>query len=238
MASFLWLFVVVRFSGLIPADILQENKEYIAWLYSSVGLIFGVISAFVIQNQWSKWDRLVNSVRGEIDGLKELLQLSKRFPEKNNERIKSAIETYLNCLIHKENWKQIEAGEKSEDVELAIETLQHELVLATEEIPKLNDLTFRTYTVVLEHKNKRLHYSSNQLPPILNLTIFFSTFLFIFLSMLMYVPNVYLDFIFKLGIALLSYLVFMVITDLDHPYRPGDWHLTKSSYKKLLDEIK
>ena len=238
MVAFLWMFVVVRFSGLIPEQILKENKENIVWLYSSIGLIFGMISAFVIQSQWAKWDNLINSARGEVDGLRELLLLSKRFPEKTGDRIKSAIETYLNCLVNKEGWKQMDKGERTVDVEAAIETLQNELFMATEEVPKLTDITFRTFTVILEHKNKRLHYSSGHLPFILNITITFSTFSFIILTMLIYVPNGVLDFIFKIGVAFMSYLIYVVIFDLDHPYRPGSWHLTKDNYKKLLDEIK
>lgn len=237
VAGFMWMFVIIRFSGLIPGEVLKENKENIVWLYSSIGLIFGMVSAFVIQSQLSKWDRLDNSARGEADGLREMMLLSKRFPQKAGERIRSAIETYLNCLINKEGWKQADRGERTADVESAIETLQNELFMATEEVPKLSDITFRTFTVVLEHKNKRLHLSAGHLPQILNITITFSTFLFIVLTMLIYVPNGTLDFIFKFGVTLMSYLVYIVIFDLDHPYKPGSWHLTKDNYRKLLNEI-
>lgn len=236
--GFLWMFVVVRFSGLIPEQVLKENKENIVWLYSSIGLIFGMISAFVIQSLWARWDRLDNSARGEVDGLREMMLLSKRFPQKTGDRIRSSIETYLNCLVNKEGWKQVDKGERTVDVEAAIETLQNELFMATEEVPKLSDITFRTFTVILEHKNKRLHLSAGHLPQILNITITFSTFLFIILSMLIYVPNEILDFVFKFGVALMSYLVYIVIYDLNHPYRPGSWHLTKDNYRKLLDDIK
>lgn len=238
LIGFLWMFVVVRFSGLIPEQVLKENKENIVWLYSSIGLIFGMVSAFVIQSLWARWDRLDNSARGEADGLREMMLLSKRFPQKTGDRIRSSIETYLNCLINKEGWKQVDKGERTVDVESAIETLQNELFMATEEVPKLSDITFRTFTVILEHKNKRLHLSAGHLPQILNITITFSTFLFIVLSMLIYVPNGVLDFVFKFGVALMSYLVYIVIYDLNHPYRPGSWHLTKDNYRKLLDDIK
>lgn len=235
--AFLWMFVIVRFTGIIPEQILKDNKENIVWLYSSIGLIFGMVSAFVIQSQLAKWDRLDNSIRGEVDGLREMILLSKRFPEKSGERIRSAIETYLNCLINKEGWKQVDKGERTADVESALETLQNELLRVTEEMPKLTDVTFRTFTVILEHKNKRLHHSGVHLPFVLNITITFSTFLFIVLSMLIYVPNGVLDFIFKFGVAFMSFLVYVVIFDLDHPYKPGSWHLTKENYKRLLNEI-
>ena len=236
--GFLWMFVVVRFSGIISAETLKENKENIVWLYSSVGLIFGMISAFVIQSQLEKWDKLVNSVRGEVDGLREMMQLSKRFPKNIGDRVRSAIETYLNCLVNKEGWKQVDKGERTQDVEAALETLQDELSNAVDETPKLTDVTFRTFTVVLEHKNKRLHYSAGHLPSILNITITFATFLFIGFTMLIYVPNGLLDFVFKFGVTALSFLIYVVIMDLNHPYRPGSWHLKNDQYKKLLDEIK
>jgi len=32
--------------------------------------------------------------------------------------------------------------------------------------------------------------------------------------------------------------VYLLIDDLDHPYRPGQWHLSTEVYKKVLAEIK
>jgi len=46
------------------------------------------------------------------------------------------------------------------------------------------------------------------------------------------------DYLFTSIIALLAYGIYLLIDDLDNPYRPGQWHLSMKVYKNVLQEIK
>ncbi len=59
----------------------------------------------------------------------------------------------------------------------------------------------------------------------------------IFLSLFIGVKNPWIDYIFTLSIGVLAYTIYIVIDDLDNPFRPGAWHLTPQDYKMLLDDI-
>jgi hypothetical protein len=59
----------------------------------------------------------------------------------------------------------------------------------------------------------------------------------IFLSLFIAVENIYLDYIFTMSIALLGFLVFTVIEDLNQPFRPGSWHITNKEYRILLKRV-
>src|SRR5664279_2609834 len=83
------------------------------------------------------------------------------------------------------------------------------------------------FLVLLENRSNRMHYGTGKLPLLLYILIGVSTILVIFLSLFIAVPNLWFDYIFTLSIGLLSFLIITVIEDLNHPFRPGIWHLTK-----------
>jgi hypothetical protein len=64
--------------------------------------------------------------------------------------------------------------------------------------------------------------------------LIFSTSLLILLSLLIGIKDEWLAYIFTLSIATLSYTVYAVIVDLDHPLHPGGWHLTNQDYEDLV----
>jgi len=68
-------------------------------------------------------------------------------------------------------------------------------------------------------------------------TIYTGAVMMISLSYLIGVSDVWIDFIFTGSIAFLTTLIVMVVEDLEHPYRPGHWHITQDAYKILLDEV-
>ncbi len=93
------------------------------------------------------------------------------------------------------------------------------------------------FTKTLTHREDRLHYSAKHLPVMLKTIIVFSTSLIIGLSLFIGVRDIWLDYLFTVGIALLAFLIYTVIPDLEHPLRPGNWHITIDEYKELLNQI-
>ncbi len=93
------MFFWIRHIDLIPMRSLLAETNGIGLLYSTIGLVFGVISAFVIQTQWDNWDKLSVSVHGEIKSLKQLLLFSKHLKPKMNEVIKVHIKNYTQQII-------------------------------------------------------------------------------------------------------------------------------------------
>lgn len=75
------------------------------------------------------------------------------------------------------------------------------------------------------------------MPVILRNALLFNGSLLIFLSFFIGVTHVLLDYVFTLSIAALVFLIFLVIDDLDHPLRPGSWHISDKAYRDLLKRI-
>jgi hypothetical protein len=75
------------------------------------------------------------------------------------------------------------------------------------------------------------------MPTMLKTTVGFVDGLVIALSLFIGEKHLWLDYLFTLSIALLAYVVYLVIDDLDHPLRPGIWHVTSKPYEHLLAQL-
>jgi hypothetical protein len=75
------------------------------------------------------------------------------------------------------------------------------------------------------------------MPQILKVTVGFADGLVIVLSLFIGVKHLWLDYLFTLSIAVLAYVVYLVVDDLDHPLRPGIWHVTSKRYERLLAKL-
>jgi hypothetical protein len=230
------IFILFRIANLVPMILLKENITGISYLYSTIGLIFSIISAFVIQNQWVRWTKLETAVKSETDSLWELVLYMEQVPHIDNKQIKEVMGTYLHSVVG-EGWMQMENGEPSHEAEKALRNLQRTALVMVKSAPE--DASFISSFVqgVTNSRNDRLHYSAGHLPYLLYVLIIVSTSMVIFLSLFIAVENIYLDYIFTMSIALLGFLVFTVIEDLNQPFRPGSWHITNKEYRILLKRV-
>lgn len=237
MIAFTIFFMVINVKQLLRIELLNSSLNGISWLYSTIALIFSIVSAFIMQTQWNRWDRLENAVRLEINGFWELLTLSDQLSDELKNGIRNSISLYLKSLIHDEDWKALDRGERAESVEAAINTLQQDIFYLSKRAPDYAELATNIFLSIQTNRNDRLHYSSGHIPSHLYFVIGMATFLVISLSLLIAVPNIYLDYVFTMSVGVLSFSILMVIEDLNHPYRPGSWHLKKDKYQKVLETI-
>ncbi len=217
--------------------VLTSDLGGLTYLYSTVGLIFAIFSAFVILSESERWNNLVDTVKGEVGEVKELWLWSRHLPEHLKVRFDQDIKKYLEVLI-KEEWGKSELGEKSMDAQKVLASLHSHIYEILKESPDLMPTAFSTFTDILKYREGRIHYTSFHLPKLLKRTLVFSDLLLVALSFLIGVHNIWLDYIFLLGVSMLGFLIYILVDDLDNPTRPGGYHLTPKDYESLLDEIR
>jgi hypothetical protein len=123
-------------------------------------------------------------------------------------------------------------------MESIFDSLSSNIFEVSSSLPQLTGISFALFSRIMDSRSKRLLLSSQRMPELLGSTLKFGAFLLIGLSLFIGVKNVWLAYAFTGSIACLAYAVFLVITDLDHPLRPGSWHVTTKDYQDLLDRIK
>lgn len=230
------IFYFIRTNSIYDTRLLLANADGIPWLYAVVGTIFGVLAGFAIQKEWDEWNALTDAVRGEVDGLEKLYLWSSNFPEKIKRPVHADIKRYLELII-RDGWQYSERGEKSQEVEDIIADLNNNIYKIFDEAPQLMPTSFALLSNVLNHRSDRLHHSADHIPPLLRNTLRFAAFLLIALSMFIAIRDIWLAYLFTASIASLAYAIFLVLTDLDNPLQPGDWHITTKDYQALLAKI-
>ncbi|MDR3582431.1 MAG: DUF4239 domain-containing protein [Candidatus Pacebacteria bacterium] len=230
------LFYFIRTSDFYNTRILIASLGGVPWLYAAVGTLFSIIAAFVIQKEWEQWNNLVDAVKTETDGLEKLYLWSNNFPEAIRAKVHDSIAGYLEVII-KEGWQFSERGVRSQEIEDIFNELSTTIYKISATAPQLMTISFALFSRIMESRSKRLLYSSEHIPDLLNHTMRFGAFLLIGLSMFIGVANVWLAYLFTISIACLAYSVFVVLSDLNRPLEPGDWHITTKDYEDLLVRI-
>ena len=236
-AVFNILFFSVRFFNLLPSAKLIENNASLPWLFSAIELIFSIISGFIIQSKWSTWNALIDASHEEFSSLRELHVMSHHFSKEIQIKIKSEICNYLTTILKEaEDHKDLE--KRSDDVDRAIFQLEEVIFeIDYSEHPNIGVMAFDLVRKCMEYREKRLQNILHRLPLGVKVFIIFATFSSIFTSLFIGVDSVAYDYLFTSIIALLAYGIYLLIDDLDNPYRPGQWHLSMKEYNKVLREI-
>ena len=211
----------------------MEDLGGLPWLYSAVCLIFSILAGFVIQHEWDQWNDFMESIKGEVSSLRSLWLWSQHVPDPGMQ-LRKAMSRYLTVTIQHE-WRANASGE-GEAAGQALAVVQQE-ASALLQHTELRMTPVGIIGDLLRHREHRLHSGQRRMPTILKATVGFADGLVIVLSLFIGVKHLWLDYLFTLSIALLAYIVYLVIDDLDHPLRPGIWHMTSKPYEHLLAQL-
>lgn len=234
--AFSAVFYGVRLIPGMDISSLNPSMDGVGWLYSQIGLIFGVFAAFTIQSQAKKWDELLSAIRQEVNNLRRLFWLSYHLTPVQAKKLRGNIRNYLSLVIH-EGWKDIDTGHRSTNMEFAIQSLQEVVFDISHDIAAYSPTATAIIRSIFESREERMFQSAKRTPLLLKATIYVGAFFMIGLSFFIAVSNFWINFIFVGSISFLVVLIIMVIEDLEHPYRPGHWHVTQEAYQILLNEV-
>jgi hypothetical protein len=232
---FSFVFYFMRTNDEYNTRILVADLGGIPALFGAVSTIFGLLAAFAIQKQWDAWNALSEAVNGEVDSLEKLYLWSDHFPEKIKEPFHKNIREYTALVIS--HWKATEQGEKTPEIDHALQALNDDIYRIFTEAPELMPTSFSLFSSVMQYRSYRIQDSTRHMPHILKNTLQYAAFLLIFLSMFIGIKNIWLAFLFTASIASLAFAIFLVLLDLDNPLKPGSWHITTKDYEDLLARI-
>ena len=235
--AFSVLFFWIRNNNILPLSaITGTSPTSTASLYSIIGIFYSIVTGFIVQNQWNIWDKLIEACNAEISNFRQLNLLIHHFPEPFPTKINGQIKRYLRLLVN-EFWKDKDIGVRTEELKNSLTDLEDTLFYASEEVPKLNFVTLSLLNEIVKNRELRLHYSSRHLPTLIRFFVMYMTFTMIGLSLFIAVNNIWYDYIFTISVATLCFNLFLIVDDLEHPYRPGTWHVSMKEYVKLLEEM-
>jgi hypothetical protein len=232
--GFSLIYYLVRLTNLLPHGILTANNSTIPWMFDVIATIFSIISAFVIQTKWHSWDDLLDATHEELSSFKQLITLTNYFPEDIRKGILQAICNYLKTIIDES--QHIELSIRTESVENELYSLEKIILdINVKEHPNIGALSFELVRKIIESREKRLQNAQHKLPLGVKAFQVYGTFSVIISSFFIGANTLIYDYFFTLIIAVLVYCIYLLIDDLDNPYRPGGWHIKTNGYQKLYE---
>jgi hypothetical protein len=231
-SSAFWLIRTADHGKIILMDL--QDLGGIPWLYSSICLIFSILAAFTIQKEWENWNGLSSAIRGETETIRELWLWARHVSAETHKSIVQSLEDYLSVILTE--WPFMEQAERSESGERILDILRKTIKELGEETEKSQFL--QLFNELIRNRSNRSDRSMSHIPHVLKNTLIFTDILLIVLSLFIGVKNPWIDYIFTVSIGVLAYTIYVVIDDLDNPFRPGSWHLTFHDYAILLNKIR
>jgi hypothetical protein len=239
IAGFSALFWYIRLSNSIPMYKLEEDLRSIPVLFGAGNFIYSIFTGFIVQTQWTKWDRLVEANRGEITMLRQLFIFAHHFPRNEMLELRYHIYNYFKTYIESSDTKDYKLlATRSRTVDDALIKIDDSMFKILKKHPDRSSLATSYLTRAMEYRERKIQLSNQRLPQGIKLFVNFATFSVIFGSLFLPFNNILFNYYFTLVVALLAFGIHLIIEDFDYPYRPGNYVLSVGSYIQMRDEIK
>jgi len=233
------IFWIVRLSGILPQAGLNIDLRSIPVLFGAGNFLFSIISGFVIQAQWSKWDTLIDATRGEVSTLRQLFIVAHHFPVKERNDIRFHIYKYLDIYCNvSTNAKGKDVIYRSRKVDEAMVRIEDTMFAAAKRNPDIGNQAFTYLTRAMEYREIKLQSGVHQLPLPIRVFLLFATGSVIVGSLFMPFVNLMYNYYFTLVVASLAFGIIMIVDDFDNPFRPGIYYLSVDAHKELRNEIR
>lgn len=230
------IFIFLRQAGSqvgYNVDALTSDLGGLAYLYSTVGLIFAIFAASVMVFESQRWDNLIDSVKSEVSELDELWAWSALLENEHSANLHNNIKKYLEISIA--NIKDLASSREA--LVVTVEPMRKDIFQLAEKASPTGQHLMDTLDNFIEFRTRRINYSVYQLPKILKGALLFNTILLIVLSYLIGVHNVWLNYIFLISVTTLTSFIYFIIDDMDNPYRAGNWQIEATDFEKLLKKL-
>jgi hypothetical protein len=239
IVGFTILFWYIRLNNFIPTYKLEEDLRSIPTLFGAGNFIYSIFTGFIVQTQWTKWDRLIEANRGEITMMRQLFIFAHHFPKEDMLELRYHIYNYLKTYIAASeitDYKLLTT--RSRAVDDALVKIDDSMFKILKKHPDRSSLASGYLTRAMEYRERKIQLSGQRLPRGIKLFVYFATASVIFGSLLMPFNSIGLNYYFTIVVGLLAFGVYLIIEDFDDPYRPGNYVLSVGMYRHLENEVK
>jgi hypothetical protein len=206
---------------------------------SVFGTLYGILTAFVVFEVWTQYNRISELIDKEAQGLERLYRLTLYFRDDAlTARMKAAISEYANLVIQA-NFKTLAQGGRNQQNSVAFRHMADII----REIKFDDDHDTIVYGQVLEHygelaqvRTERRNQSLARLPVQLKTFIYISSFFALVTFLVMPFAQAFYSYISVLIIGFLQAMIFQMVEDLDNPF-VGEWSLTPEPFTRALKHI-
>jgi uncharacterized membrane protein (DUF485 family) len=220
-----------------PIELLPTDSTWLAIFISMVGIVFALLSAFMIVNAWNEYDALDEAIRKETISLRNLFLLGQQLCEETPlTNLKTCMQDYITTVIDaywKETIKLDETIVKFVKIFRSAEAFNPQ----TQKNLIILDNIYEELRTASNYRAHILSLISQKTPKILWLFLLFLSFAIVISFIIVdYESQWMATFIITLVSTAIAFVI-AIIYDLDNPFTSGVWAKSPHDYHELENLI-
>ncbi|MCX5751856.1 MAG: DUF4239 domain-containing protein [Candidatus Saganbacteria bacterium] len=229
------VFLVRKF---VPHNTLKLHNDVAGFIFSTIGVIYAVLLAFMVIVTWQSFDQANTNVTREANCLGALYRDSVAFSPAFQRELHSTLDSYVDAII-KEEWPLLARGERSEHVQ---ELSNHLWQIYGSYQPKTDTEklffaeTLRKKNEASELRRLRIYDSRVGIHPILWFVLVAGGIITILFPLFLGTENFLPQLIMVSLLAALIGLILFTIMAMEYPFS-GSVCVTPDAFKVILQDL-
>jgi hypothetical protein len=217
----------------------KEHHDIAGPIFSTIGVIYAVMLAFVLVIVWQDFDSAQNNTVREANTFADIYRDTVGLPEPFRSQFLQANANYINAVI-KYEWPQMRRGERSMEAQALADKVweltgtfdpktDREKIFFSEMLKKMND--------AVEMRRQRLQDSRSGLHPSLWFVLLLGGIITVVFTFFFGSQNLYAQLTMTTMLAVLIVLILFTILLMDFPYS-GDLSISVTPFQQVLEYFK
>ncbi len=214
----------------------KEHHDIAGPIFSTIGVIYAVMLAFVLVIVWQDFDRAQNNTVTEANYFAQIYRDTVGLSEPFRSQFIEANANYINTVI-KYEWPQMQLGEKSTEAQAAADKVweitarfdpktDREKIFFSEMLKKMNN--------AVEMRRQRLQDARSGIHPSLWFVLLLGGIITVVFTFFFGSQNLYAQLTMTTLLAVLIVLIIFTILIMDFPYS-GDMSISVTPFQQVLD---
>jgi len=228
--------LIVR--NLVDIKKFKQHHDIAGPIFSTIGVIYAVMLAFVLVIVWQDFDRAQNDTVKEANYFAQIYRDATGLPEPFRSQFLEANGNYLKAVI-KYEWPQMQRGERSLESQAAADRVwevtasfdpktDKEKIFFSEMLTKMND--------AVEMRRQRIQDAGSGLHPALWFVLLFGGIITVVFTFFFGSENLYAQLTMTTMLAVLIVLILFTILLMDFPFS-GDLSIPATPLQLVVDHF-
>jgi len=217
----------------------KEHHDIAGPIFSTIGVIYAVMLAFVLVIVWQDFDKAQNNTATEANYFAEIYRDATALPEPFRSQFIEGNANYISAVV-KYEWLQMQRGERSTEAQAAADKVweltarfdpktDREKIFFSEMLKKMND--------AVEMRRQRLQDARSGLHPSLWFVLLLGGIITVVFTFFFGSENLYAQLTMTTLLAVLIVLIIFTILIMDFPYS-GDLSVSAAPLQQVLEFYK
>ncbi|MCX6002695.1 MAG: DUF4239 domain-containing protein [Chloroflexi bacterium] len=214
---------VLLVRNLVDIKKFKQHHDIAGPIFSTLGVIYAVMLAFVLVIVWQDFDRAQNNTVKEANDFAQIYRDACLLPEPFSSQFLEANGNYLRAVI-KYEWPQMQYGQRSLEAQAEADKVwvltagfepktERDKIFFSEMLTKMND--------AVEMRRQRIQDAASGLHPALWFVLLFGGIVTVAFTFFFGSENLYAQLIMTTMLAVLIVLIIFTILLMDFPYTGG-----------------